>query len=179
MSEAFRFMAFDPGVNGGWSYWVDGSLREVAVIPSEDVDLLRQMCARNPHMIVVEEVHSSPSQSPPSAFTFGRQYQRILSLSLAIVLAPFVIKVKPMTWQLAMGLVDPSKGRQNYRVKKATTLTAAKREFPEVAGIDDSTADAVLIGSFFNTQMTAGRREYAIRKYDGMGRFNINHNGGR
>lgn len=87
--------------------------------------------------IVVELVHATPNMGKRSAFTFGRQFERILTvleaLGLKYRLAP------PQVWMEKMGCLTGG--------DKKVTLKKAQKLWPKLT-ITHSTADAMLIAAY-------------------------------
>lgn len=170
---SLRTVAFDPGVNGGYSLWVAESLVSAVAIPEDDVSLLRSLVNFAPHVIVTEKVHSGPKQGPAAAFTFGRQYQRILSLSLSVVFEGCIFQMTPTQWQQSFGFVRPDNKPLTYSQKKSLTLKTAKLLYPDHKLVS-ATADAVLIGKFFTSAIGSPRSLAAVAMYSGIKRGNLN-----
>lgn len=92
----------------------------------------------------IESVTASPQMGVVSAFTFGKEYGRLLGVLDTIVKE--YVKVKPQLWQGRLSLSFPGQAI-DYREKKKRCYEAAKKMFPNVKVTRDN-ADAILIAEY-------------------------------
>jgi hypothetical protein len=132
----------DPGANGGIAFLSADLCKpfvaayKLPEAPQEYFELLREYA---PHVIraFVERVRSSPQMGVTSAFTFGRNYERVLMGLAACGIS--TEEVLPAKWQKAVGCL--THGDKNISKAKAQQL------FPSIR-ITHSLADALLIAEY-------------------------------
>ena len=75
-------------------------------------------------------------------FVFGMHFG-MLQMAMAAANIPFE-KVAPVTWKKAMGLTRVT-GKTDRKERKRLSRELAQRYYPDQAGINDSTAEALLL----------------------------------
>src|SRR5262245_44884236 len=139
------YLGIDPGVTGGLAL-VDehASILMLVNMPADDDRLLyATVCVPLlnypliPLHAVVEKVHASPQMGVGSAFTFGRQYGRVLMALAAANIA--YEEVAPRIWQRALDCLTGGDKRVSRQM--VTQL------FPG-CGCSSATADALLIAEY-------------------------------
>ena len=137
----------DPGSNGGIAFVSVEIQKPFAVAyklpetPAEFFELLREFA---PYTVraFVERVRSSPQMGVCSAFTFGRNYERILMGLAGCSIS--TEEVLPAKWQRSLGSLTG--GDKNVSKMKASQL------FPSLK-IIHATADALLIAEYGRRQL--------------------------
>jgi len=92
-------------------------------------------------LIVIEDIHSRPTDGKVSAFNFGYQKGLIVGLSIKSVGINNVYLIHPQSWKSKVGLIKKSKQDTIKIVNDLYNLTLAKK--------DDGIADAIMIGRAF------------------------------
>lgn len=145
------YIGIDPGKLGGIAVVVSNKDPWACKMPDTERDIydtiysLREWCGL-PSVACIEWVHSMPSQSAQSGFTFGMGYG---GLRMALIAAgiPFA-EVTPRKWQGALSCLTG--GDKNISKAKAQQL------FPSLK-ITHAIADALLIAEW-------GRRQHEMSK---------------
>jgi hypothetical protein len=139
----------DPGSQGGIAFLslnrdTHKSFIEACSLPDNGHDLYGLLEEYAPHIVraYVERVRSSPQMGVTSAFTFGRNYERILSV-LSCSKIPFE-EVLPAKWQRSLSCLTHG--------DKNVTKTKAQQLFPTLK-VTHKIADALLIAEY-------GRRQW-------------------
>lgn len=142
------FLGIDPGLSGGLAVVnSDGWACALSMpVTQRDIwDWLADAKLRlNPHMAVIERVHSMPQQGVASTFTFGCSYGGLL-MALTGVGIPFE-QVTPQRWQKGMSIATRGKTESKTEFKNRLKAMAQSR-FPDLK-ITLATSDALLIASF-------------------------------
>ncbi len=146
------YLGIDPGVSGGMAVIdAQGKVLLLTKMPETAAAfvafmqrVLAQVTADGKVRAAVELVHSSPQMGVRSAFTFGRYYERCLSLLVASGIE--FISPTPQRWQAAM--------QCRTRGDKNVTLRAARKLFRDQVVVTHATADALLIAEFVRRQST-------------------------
>ncbi len=143
------FCGVDVGTSGGIAFVsADQSFAEAYPMPATRKDLLEVFSEFGPRiqMAVVERVRSSPQMGVVSAFTFGTNYERPLSI-LTCLGVPFE-EVAPTVWQKAFGLTVRGKALGTSSTQKKHAHRQKSQElFPRLK-VTLSTCDALLIAEF-------------------------------
>jgi hypothetical protein len=156
-------LAIDPGASGGFA-WNDITGTRVNCLPMPDTDpervaLIRMAAHINEPIVVIEQVwgHIGTAQTGASMFSFGENYGFLQGVILTIGL-PLVF-VTPRTWQKSLNLGKKKdfnyettfvRGKKKGQVKIANSwkdhlMCKAFELYPKVTGINEKTADALLI----------------------------------
>lgn len=156
-----RYIGMDPGSGGGIAVLdEDGTLLHVTKMPETGRDLLDWLKAVSftpvgpeRQRAMVERVHAAPKMGVVSAFTFGRNYERLLMALLALGI-PFD-EVTPQAWQKALGC---SSGRKGFKGgDKGIPKRRAQELFPDVK-VTNAIADALLIAEHARRVDTRGEK---------------------
>lgn len=143
------YLGIDPGVSGGIAL-LDANAKVLLLTKMPEnapahVAFLQRVLAQGRAADVraaLELVHSSPQMGVRSAFTFGRSYERCLSLLVASNIA--FVTPTPQVWQKAM--------KCRTRGDKNVSLAAARRLFRDQVVVTHHTADALLLAEFRRRQ---------------------------
>jgi hypothetical protein len=132
----------DPGSNGGIAFVSSQMEKAFAVaykLPDTGLELIELIREYGPYIIraYVEFVRSSPQMGVTSAFTFGRNYERVLMALAAVQVS--TEEVTPAKWQRSLGSL--THGDKNISKAKAQQL------FPSLK-ITHATADSLLIAEY-------------------------------
>lgn len=166
---------FDPGMSGGIAL-VRGKVCALWEMPETEHDLwvlVRELSESTKlDGVLVENVHSMPSQSSQSSFTFGKGYGG-LRMALIAASIPFD-EVTPQAWMKAFGLkrkphtktkrwknrkgkiVDKRYGGETDTQWKKRLLAKAQQLFPKAENLNLKTADSLLIACY-NQRKSEGR----------------------
>jgi hypothetical protein len=103
------FIGIDPGLHGALA-WMDGERRQIEVrdcpLTAGEYDFFgmwkafETACASGPAIVVMEKVHSMPSDGKASAFSFGVGYGAWLAICGMFRIPPNL--VAPQTWKRVM-----------------------------------------------------------------------------
>ena len=155
--EKIFIIGIDPGKSGGIVALTNGKITDVSKMPQTPIDLVNHFYYLGfPNQpigvksyVIIENVHSMPSDSSKGAFTFGRNVGQIEG-----VLASFgleAIKVEPKKWQLFFGL-KRAEGEAKYAYKgrlRDRALDECPATSPFRKAVRRETADAFLIARWF------------------------------
>lgn len=140
----YLIAGIDPGINGGIAILDrDGDLLGAYSMPTQpshtgglEVDCLdlKHLLDKIPR-VYIEQVAAIKGSSPKSAFSFGRNFQAVLSVC-QLCLVPYEL-VPPKVWQAGV-LKGKYKGKQS-------TLALVARLYPKAGITEDGKADAVAI----------------------------------
>jgi Holliday junction resolvasome RuvABC endonuclease subunit len=141
-----NYLGIDPGANGGFAL-VNHERKLVEYLdlskggPLEWHEWLA--ANKNDTHALIEQVHSMPSMSSQSMFTFGWN-AGVLHLSLQVLEIPY-LEIKPQAWQKGLGVPARNKkaGETQHQLKKRLR-EVAQRLFP-TEKITANIADACLI----------------------------------
>lgn len=158
MNQKIFIVGIDPGKSGGIVALTNGKITDIAKMPPTPIDLVNHFYFLGfPNQpigvksyVIIENVHSMPSDSSKGAFTFGRNVGQIEG-----VLASFgieAIKVEPKKWQLFYE-IKREKGEAKYAYKGrlrdiALAHTPATSPFREA--MRREVCDAYLIARWFH-----------------------------
>jgi hypothetical protein len=134
------FIGIDIGKNGGIAILDAGDrVSLVTKMPKTRIALIELLKPFSGFSSVaaVEQVHSSPQMGVTSAFSFGGQKERVLTVLTALDI-PFD-EVRPLDWQRTLQCINGG--------DKNVTKRVAEMRFPR-AKVTHATADALLIASF-------------------------------
>lgn len=110
-----------------------------------DAALLAALIARHePSAAIVEIVSARPTDSRPSAFTFGRNIGAIEAVIMAAGIP--MVRVAPVTWRKAAGL--PTGAGKDASIAAALRLHPSARRFLTGKQARHDRGDAVLIASW-------------------------------
>lgn len=152
MNKKF-IIGIDPGKNGGLVALSNGKIVSLAKMPQSPEELVEHFIFLGfPNIrhnvdvrLVIEDVHSMPTDGSRQAFTFGRGVGQIEGVLASFNITP--IKVRPQVWQAYFKLKrdsDESKYDYKKRIKsKAISLSKTKK-------LSLETADAYLIALWYH-----------------------------
>ena len=148
------YLGVDPGKKGGL-VWLqkNGAIEQLTPMPllggEIDANKLRELLIeKTPELVVMEKVHSWPTDTPMTAFRFGWGAGMLEGIFAALCI-PYLL-VSPPTWQKIMlqGVVET-------KDTKARALIAAKRLYPSenftpprCRVAHDGLVDAILIARY-------------------------------
>ena len=144
-------LGIDPGKGGGLAIIEKNGNANAARFPLEIenlpfmVEAFIEGYAASDILVMIEHVHSFPTDSRPSAFSFGRnlgQWEGVLYTNELTIK-----KVPPKTWQK---FYDIPKLKDKYK-RKRWLKEKAKELFPNVK-VTLATGDALLIANYANEQ---------------------------
>lgn len=158
MNQKTFIVGIDPGKSGGIVALTNGKITDLTKMPQTPIDLVNHFYFLGfPNQpigvksyVIIENVHSMPSDSSKGAFTFGRNVGQIEG-----VLASFgieAIKVEPKKWQLFFDL-HREKGEAKYAYKgrlRDRALEDCPISSPFRKKLRRETADAYLIARWFH-----------------------------
>lgn len=158
MADKIFIVGIDPGKSGGIVALTNGKITDIVKMPQTPIDLVNHFYYLGfPNQpigvksyVVIENVHSMPSDSSKGAFSFGRNVGQIEG-----VLASFgieAIKVEPKKWQLFFG-IKREKGETKYTYKgrlRDVALEHCPTSSPFRKSLRRETADAYLISRWFS-----------------------------
>jgi len=152
---ARAIIGIDPGLTGAIALMNadTGALIDVADLPILiegkkkiiDAALFRALIERyEPNAAFIEMVSARPTDSRPSAFTFGRGIGAIEALIMAAGIP--MARVAPVTWRKAAGL--PTGAGKDASITAALRLHPSARQFLSGKQARHDRGDAVLIASW-------------------------------
>lgn len=141
------FIGIDPGVKGCTAViWPSYSIelrRHDKYELSEIADYLAEVATES--RCVIESVRSSPQMGVRSAFTFGQSFGGAVGMLTALRI-PFQ-EVRPQRWLRSLS-IRTRQAEETATNWKKHLATVAKQLFPQVTGINQQTADSLLIAEF-------------------------------
>lgn len=151
------YIGIDPGVSGGIAvldqHGDDIDVRATAMPDTQQGvwDFITSIPLHQCATAVVEQVHSSPQMGVVSAFTFGRQVERV-QMALTARAIPFT-EARPQKWQPVMGVVYPRApkgpdGKRAFTPKDKNISKARAQELFPGLTVTHAIADALLIADF-------------------------------
>lgn len=157
MSEKIFIVGIDPGKSGGIVSLTNGKITDISKMPKSPIELVKHFLYLGfPNQpigvksyVVIEHVHSMPSDSSKGAFSFGKNVGQIEGVLAGFNITP--IQVEPKKWQLLYA-IKREKGETKYAYKGRLRDTAlqycpAGSPFREKLGREVS--DAYLIATWF------------------------------
>lgn len=143
----FLIAGFDPGSNGGIAFVSAELAKPFAVaykLPESPAELFELLRGYEPRLVraFVERVRSSPQMGVCSAFTFGRNYERILTALAGCGIS--TEEVLPAKWQRSLGCL--THGDKNVSKARAQQL------FPSLK-ITHAISDSLLIAEYGRRQL--------------------------
>lgn len=146
-------VGIDPGKNGGIVSITNGRITDITKMPPTPEDLVNHFLYLGfPNQplgiksyVIIENVHSMPTDGAKSAFSFGKQLGNIEGVLASFSIKPY--RVSPQEWQSYFKLKrdsDESKYDYKKRIKsKAISLSKTKK-------LSLETADAYLIALWYH-----------------------------
>lgn len=149
-------LGIDPGLSGALA-WMDAASMDVLAVhdlpiaiegkrKSIDAIAFNRLIATMPPpcMAIIEQVSARPTDSKPSAFTFGRNLGALEALITAKAVP--LARVAPVTWRKWVGL--PAGIGKDASLPAALRLCPTARPHLEGKGARHDRADAVLIAAW-------------------------------
>lgn len=155
------YIGIDPGKNGGIVGLTNGRINVIDKMPQTPNELwdyfiylgFPNMVEKDQTYVIIEDVHSMPTDGVASAFTFGHHIGVFDGIFAALGIHPH--RVRPQVWQSAMGLHRDSAIETKYAYKKRI-LSMAHRiagngiNKEQAKKLSLFTADAFLIAKWFS-----------------------------
>jgi len=147
------YCGIDPGKSGGIA-WLDGDVVCMTPMPDTELDVWKEFDAMTESDVVyavIEKVHSMPSQSAQSGFTFGQNYGFLRGMLVGNECIKFQ-EVGPRTWMAALNIRSRKK-TEAKGVWKSYLLQCAENLFPDAPwpstkGGKLAVCDALLIAEY-------------------------------
>lgn len=145
-SERPLILSIDPGKTGALASFNPAS-HELTLVPFSKLshrditDALAKLCPLA-RLVVIEDVHSMPTDGGKMAFSFGFETGVIHGILAANGIKP--LPVAPAVWKSAMNL---TKDKRRSLEKARVLFPAQAHEFKRVT-VDDGKAEAALIAFF-------------------------------
>lgn len=143
-----RVIGIDPGVTGGVALLVDGTLERVVAMPVfgglTDGGILSQLIAdMTPATVVIEATQAMPKNGSIASHSLG--YNSGVCVGVAQALQLPLIRVRPIEWKRAMGLIG--KRKADSRALARELWPAHGESFKLVK--QDGLAEAALIARWY------------------------------
>jgi hypothetical protein len=153
-------IGIDPGKSGGIVALTNGKITDIAKMPQTPIDLVNHFYYLGfPNQpigvksyVIIEHVHSMPSDSSKGAFTFGKNVGHLEGVLASFGIEP--IQVEPKKWQLFFDL-RREKGETKYNYKgrlRERALLECPTTSPFREKLRRETADAFLIAKWFQRE---------------------------
>lgn len=152
------YIGIDPGKNGGIVGITNGKINIINKMPASAealwqyfIDLgFPNMLEKDQTYVIIEDVHSMPTDGVKSAFSFGKHIGIFDGIFAALGIQP--IRVSPGTWQKYFK-IQREKGEAKYTYKKrllqmALSLLGRYGNSSKSTEINLATADAFLIALY-------------------------------
>lgn len=142
-----KYIGIDPGAHGGIAVLsVDGSVVEVATMPTTPMDLLDFLSRyKDDSFCVLERVGGLPGQGGSAMFNFGKGYGHLQMALLALGIP--TNDVTPNKWEKSFQL--GSSGKYGKTEWKNRLKAKAQQLFPSLGRkITLATCDALLIAEY-------------------------------
>jgi hypothetical protein len=165
------YIGVDPGLSGGMAQIDPFGKVHLKTMPRTEREVWEwfRIAGTSVTYAVIERVHAMPGQGVTSMFTFGQGYGG-LRMALTAAQIPFQ-EARPQEWQKVLGVPPrkPPTGKIKHKITtgknkgkivekgvggedkidfKRRLIKIAQQLFPMVDGIDETTADALLIAEF-------------------------------
>lgn len=155
------YIGIDPGKNGGIVGLTNGKINVIDKMPQTAYDMwdyfiylgFPNMIEKEQTYVIIEDVHSMPTDGVASAFTFGHHIGVFDGIFAALGIYPH--RVRPQIWQSHFGLQRDKQGEESkYSYKKrilemARGIAGGGRNKEELKSLNLYTADAYLIAEYF------------------------------
>lgn len=141
----FRTLGVDPGKSGAVALLADSEWEQVFDMPVKDnrVDqsaLLELFIKLDPDLVVIEKVHSMPTDGKASAFAFGVAVGTVIGAAAAWD----IDQVSPQVWMRAAGLLGRPKDDARAKAVERWPLMAGQVSRKKDVG----RAEAAFIGLY-------------------------------
>lgn len=155
------YIGIDPGKNGGIVGLTNGKINVIDKMPQTAYDLwdyfiylgFPNVVEKDQTYVIIEDVHSMPTDGVASAFTFGRHIGVFDGIFAGMGIQPY--RVRPSVWQQYFGLTRDKESKETkYTYKKrildvAHRIAGKGRNKEESKSLNLFTADAFLIAKYF------------------------------
>jgi crossover junction endodeoxyribonuclease RuvC len=158
------YIGIDPGKNGGIVGLTNGKINVIDKMPQTAYDMwdyfiylgFPNVVEKDQTYVIIEDVHSMPTDGVASAFTFGRHIGVFDGIFAGMGISPY--RVRPQIWQQYFGLErnrdDKSNPETKYQYKKRILEMARRtagqgRNKEAFKSLNLFTADAYLIAQYF------------------------------
>jgi hypothetical protein len=154
MNKIF-IVGIDPGKSGGIVALTNGKITDISKMPQSPIDLVNHFVYLGfPNQpvgvksyVIMEAVHSMPTDGSKSAFSFGKQVGHLEGVLASLGISPRY--VRPQEWQ-AFYSFKREEGESKYDYKKRMRDYARKDIGLQHSNkITSETADSYLIAKWF------------------------------
>lgn len=154
MNKIF-IVGIDPGKSGGIVALTNGKVTDISKMPQTPIDLVNHFIYLGfPNQpigvksyVIMEAVHSMPTDGSKSAFSFGKQVGHLEGVLASLGVSPRY--VRPQEWQIFYSL-KRNEGETKYDYKKRMRDFARRKISLQYSErISRETADAYLIANWF------------------------------
>ena len=157
-------IGIDPGISGAICFFEDGQVKEIIDMPvmADGKKNKRQVNGPQTYneiskrinkfpkkdiIVVIEQVSAMPGQGVTSMFNFGQSFGVLKGICSAMQLSMFFIR--PAKWKKYFGLIKTEKDASRTKVIEIFPYISSELSRKK----DSNKADAVLIASFFYSEM--------------------------
>lgn len=146
-------VGIDPGKNGGIVSITNGRITDITKMPPTPEDLVNHFLYLGfPNQplgiksyVIIENVHSMPTDGAKSAFSFGKQLGNIEGVLASFSIKPY--RVSPQEWQSFFSIKRQDK-QSKWDFKKM--LRDESRRIAKTLELTMETCDAYLIALWFH-----------------------------
>jgi len=153
------YIGIDPGKNGGIVGLTNGKINVIDKMPQTAYEMwdyfiylgFPNMVKKDQTYVIIEDVHSMPTDGVASAFTFGRHIGVFDGIFAALGIQPY--RVRPQVWQQAFDL-QREKTETKYSYKKricemAHRVASGGNNKDQIKKLNLFNANAFLIAKWF------------------------------